>query len=93
MNERHHSGNGFLFGIIVGVLLTLLFTTKKGRNILKTLADEGVDSINDLLDPEIQDEIVDETFTEENAEFGSHEVEEKKEPHSRRGIFKGLRKN
>ncbi len=93
MNERHHSGNGFLFGIIVGVLLTLLFTTKKGRNILKTLADEGVDSISDLLDPEMEDEIVDETFVSEKADFDEIETDEKKQPHNKRSIFKGLRKN
>lgn len=50
--DKHHnnSGNGFLFGILIGVLITLLFTTKKGRRILKQVTDEGMDKITNLED-------------------------------------------
>lgn len=53
--EHHHdkkgSGggiNGFLLGVIVGVVVTLLFTTKKGRHIIKTLTDEGMNKFSEL---------------------------------------------
>lgn len=48
-NKQHASG-GFLFGVIVGVVLALLFTTKKGREILRTLTDEGLNKFADLED-------------------------------------------
>ena len=45
--EKHHSShNGFLFGVLLGVAITLLFTTKKGRRILKSLTDEGLEKVN-----------------------------------------------
>ncbi len=51
MEHKHNnSSGGFLFGILVGVAITLLFTTKKGRKILKTLTDEGFDKISGLED-------------------------------------------
>lgn len=43
-------GNGFFFGIVVGVALTLLFTTKKGRKILRMLIDEGADKLTEIED-------------------------------------------
>lgn len=46
---NHHShGNGFLVGVIVGVILTLLFTTKKGREIVKELTAKGLDAFSDF---------------------------------------------
>lgn len=51
-HDRRHdqnSGNSlhtFLLGVLIGVAITLLFTTKKGRRILKTLTDEGMDKIS-----------------------------------------------
>lgn len=45
--QDHHSNSGhaFLLGVVVGVAVTLLFTTKRGRKILKALTDEGMDKI------------------------------------------------
>lgn len=34
-----------MFGLISGVIITLLFTTKKGRKILQVLTDEGFDKL------------------------------------------------
>ena len=51
MDQRSsNSGSGFLLGVLVGVAITLLFTTKKGRKILKALTDEGWDKISNLED-------------------------------------------
>jgi gas vesicle protein len=50
-DRQHHGGNfstGFLFGIIVGVVFTLLFSTKKGRAILRELTEEGKDKVADI---------------------------------------------
>lgn len=57
-HNEHHGGNGFLIGVIVGVILTLLFTTAKGRKIFRMLSDEGLDKFADLeklLDEKIQE--------------------------------------
>lgn len=48
--ERHQNQHGgasqaFIVGIVIGVALTLLFTTKKGRKILHTITSEGMDKI------------------------------------------------
>lgn len=50
MDKRNNSGgngfNVFIFGIFVGVLATLLLTTKKGRKILKIILNEGAERIS-----------------------------------------------
>jgi gas vesicle protein len=61
-NHQHHQGglNGFIFGVLIGVAITLLFTTKKGRRLLKALTDEGLDKVSkweDLLDKKIEQKI------------------------------------
>jgi gas vesicle protein len=63
-NHNHNgSGNGFLLGVIVGALITLLFTTKKGRAILKDVMEKGVQKFADLeqLMQEAEEELEDET--------------------------------
>lgn len=49
----HHKGsngfgNGLLVGIVLGALLVLLFTTKKGRRILRILSEDGFDKFKGL---------------------------------------------
>lgn len=64
--EASHAkfGNGFMWGMAVGALLVLLFTTKKGRKILKVLSEEGFEKMKhwegkiedlDLSDDEIEE--------------------------------------
>jgi hypothetical protein len=48
MENKSHGPNSFVIGVAVGVLLTLLFTTKKGRRILATLTDEGLNRFTEL---------------------------------------------
>ena len=40
-------GNGVVVGMLMGAILVLLFTTKKGRQILRLLSDEGFDKVKD----------------------------------------------
>lgn len=62
-NTNHPShGNGFasgfFVGIILGGLIVFLLGTKKGKQILKTLAEngfEGMSQFTDLLDDEEED--------------------------------------
>jgi len=59
--ERKNS-NGFWLGFVMGVLVTLMFTTKKGRQILKDLVDKGVEKF-DGLEKSLQE--AEEAFEEE----------------------------
>ena len=49
-SNNNHNGNGFLFGLLLGGVVTLLFTTKKGREVVKDLADRGLDKFSELQD-------------------------------------------
>ena len=42
--KEHHGNffNAFVLGVVVGIAVALLLTTKKGRRILRTLTDEGM---------------------------------------------------
>jgi len=50
--HRHEKGSNFTTGLLLGLLLgigiTLLVVTKKGRRLLKTLTDEGLENMKDL---------------------------------------------
>lgn len=52
MDNKHNSynapGNGFLMGVIVGGIATLLFSTKKGREIVREIVDIGIEKYSDL---------------------------------------------
>ena len=73
MDKEHHKyhnhsqgggfSNGFLLGAIVGSGLVFLLGTKKGKQVLKTLMEngfEGVSELQDLLNDDEDDAIVDE---------------------------------
>lgn len=48
-NNNNH-GNGFLLGLMLGGVLTLLFTTKKGREIVREMTDKGLEKFSELQD-------------------------------------------
>lgn len=51
-NNDHSTHSGFLLGVLTGAAVTLFLTTKKGRNIIQSLTDEGsglLSEIEDLL--------------------------------------------
>ncbi len=47
-DKSNNSGNGFLIGLILGSFATLLFTTKKGREIVKDFTEKGVEKLSEL---------------------------------------------
>lgn len=80
-NKSHASG-GFLFGVVVGAILALLFTTKKGRQILRMLTDEGLNKfadLEDLLQEKVHD-MQDSTSTEDSDYVAPEEREEVVKP-------------
>jgi len=111
-HHKEHQGhffNGLLVGLILGFALALLFTTKRGRQMVKALTEEGLDSISELrrrmdtLEVMIdEDEYVEEPKEAPKAKNGvkSKEVveeeiddEEPTKKDSKRRFFKGIRKN
>ncbi len=43
-----NESNGFFLGIIVGVAVTALFTTQKGKEILRDITDKSIESWDDV---------------------------------------------
>ncbi len=89
MREKNNPGSSFFAGFVMGVLVTLLFTTKKGRKILKTLTDEGKEALEQILEPNVDDLAGDEIPSGDGDE---EEIPEKNIP-ARKGILRHLRKN
>lgn len=53
-NNNKNSGNnffsGFLLGVLVGAAVVFLLGTKKGKRLLKTISEEGLDNISNILE-------------------------------------------
>lgn len=47
-NTHAGTGGGFLLGLLIGIMLTLLVTTKKGREILRDLMDRVISQVSEL---------------------------------------------
>lgn len=66
MDQRHNNNstnNGFLLGLLLGIAITLLFTTKRGRRIIHMLTEEGakkIDNWRDILEATEEDLFEDE---------------------------------
>jgi hypothetical protein len=103
MSEKH-GPNGFMLGLIIGGAVGALVSTQKGRKILKDLADYGLDYVGKTVSMEDIETILNES--EEDMMGGEMGFEEKvspapkaertqepvKEVHSRRRLFRGIRK-
>lgn len=57
-NENHKGGgfsNAFLWGFIIGGAVVFLLGTEKGRKFLKTITDEGIGNLSDLMEEGIEE--------------------------------------
>lgn len=63
-NNNSNSGgkfvNGFLLGALIGVGVVFLLGTKKGKKVLKTISEEGLSSIPNILEKVEKFEDIDE---------------------------------
>lgn len=54
MEQKEKQGgglsSGFLLGVVVGVIITLLLTTKRGKRILKLITEEGMSKLSNWED-------------------------------------------
>lgn len=61
-HDHHHGGsfgNGFLLGLVVGAALVFFLFTKRGKQLLKVISEEGlagVEEFKELLDLEDEEE-------------------------------------
>lgn len=105
-NSNHTEGggmNGFFLGLLMGAGLTLLLTTEKGKKIVKTLTEEGLEDLSKLQDmvDAIQDKDVPPDGKTEETQAPKEppviteiatETEEKPFKSPSRRFFKGTRK-
>lgn len=82
--------NGFLVGVIVGAALVFLFATKKGRKIVKTLTEEGLEGVSGLQD--LFEGDLDDMDEMELAEAEPQEPVEVQEKPSPRRFFRGTKR-
>lgn len=47
-NSHNQNSNGFLLGLLIGGIATLIFTTKKGRELARELTELGIEKISDF---------------------------------------------
>lgn len=52
MSEKHGGPNGFLLGLIIGGAVGALLSTKRGRQILKDVADYGLEYVGKTISME-----------------------------------------
>lgn len=88
MREKSNSGSVFLAGVVFGVLVTLLFTTKKGRKILKNIKDQAMEALEQMANT-APDDLAGDAFPQDGTD---DEIPEKNTP-ARKGILRNLRKN
>lgn len=96
--EEKHSGkftSGLLWGLIVGGTLALLFSTKKGKKILREISEAGIEAIENLSNIETQEEhSVEESQVRESPPDQELESLEKKDNGEKkvRRFFKGIKR-
>lgn len=91
--------NGFLLGLLIGGAIGAFVSTKKGRQILKDIAEYGLDYVGNSITIEDIDTIL--NSEEEEMINGEMEKEQKvyskdsdahEEQSRRRRLFKGIKK-
>ena len=80
-NNPHHDNkffSGFLIGLIIGAAAIFLLGTKRGKKILKTISEGGLENIVNALEEMEEEEITDQDFVEDVSKPVKVEKEEKK---------------
>lgn len=96
-NHGKHNSNGFFLGLLLGAGIALLLSTKKGRNILKELTENGIDALEDVVAPgELKDllkeDLEEEISPLENDMPDSAEVKPTVDSSKSRRFFSGIKK-
>lgn len=93
--------NGFLLGLLIGGAVGALVSTKRGRQILKDIAEYGLDYVGSSLNMEDINTILNEEEEEiMNGEMEEASEKEKpaeksvnhEEPSRRKRLFRGIKK-
>lgn len=100
--KHHHSGsggfsNGFLLGAIVGGGLVFLVGTKKGKQVLKKLTENGFEGISELADllGEDDDTVIANEYNQEGDMITSDRAEASQTPKPQKVIkrfFRGIKR-
>lgn len=87
-NHEHHGHfmNGFMFGLVIGAAVVFFLFTDKGKKLLKTITEEGIEGIEDLK------ELVGEEMREEEYDGEESEKENQSTPGKVKRFFKGIKK-
>lgn len=75
-NNQNNFFNGFLWGAIIGGGLVFFLSTKKGKNLLKTLSESGLEELSELVEKQFDEE----EYFDEEASNGNGIVKQTKEP-------------
>ncbi len=96
-NSNNNSGNnffsGFLLGVLVGAAVVFLLGTKKGKRLLKTISEEGIDNISNILDEAGKIEDSDEVSSDQKDIAPNRDLSFKVKPIDRpkvRRFFRGI---
>lgn len=91
-NEHKSGSNAFLWGLIIGGLLVYLFTTKRGKKILKQLSEVGLEALDNISNVEGTDEYVDEDMEEVPNETPEETSTNENGDSRPRRFFKGVKR-
>jgi len=99
-NNNQNNGkffSGFLIGFIVGAAVVFFLGTKKGKRLLKTISEKGINNISNLLEKADKAEDLDKILEEKKPkkdftpkrEFAVREMATEEKPKVRR-FFRGI---
>ena len=88
MNNNHSNKffDGFLWGAIIGGGLVFFLSTKKGKKLLKTITEEGVEGLSEILEAQMDggdledEEQIDEVIEEPKIIKGNGVTKNNSEP-------------
>lgn len=97
MEQKHHGSgfmNGFILGAIVGAAIVFFLFTEKGRKLLRTITEEGLDGASELHDllAEDMDEEEYESTREPVQSVETGEPADASHHSSKKRFFRGVKK-